>query len=236
LGRIFATGASLCLNLPVYDTQCGAKLLRAGEGMASLFEKPFGSRWIFDVELLARYMKNKGSGAGLYEHSLASWRDVGESKVRPMDFVRGIGELLRVYRDYALGQPLRPVVLLCTNLFSIYALVGALGTVVHYGLLVAGVELFHAAPRVAAVVGALGGALTNYMMNYHFTFTSARRHSETLPRFGVIAGLSALISWQGARLAEGHGVNYLAAQLVCTLLTLVLGFALNSYWTFASRR
>lgn len=236
LGRVFATGASLCLNLPVYDTQCGAKLLRVGDGVASLLDRPFGSRWIFDVELLARYMKHKGSGVGLYEHSLATWRDVGESKVKPMDFVRGIGELLRVYREYALGQPLRPLVLTCTNLFSIYALVGALGTVVHYVILIGGVELFHVAPRVAAVAGALGGALTNYVMNYHFTFTSARKHSETLPRFALIAALSAATSWYGARLAESYGVNYVVAQLGCTLLTLLVGFVLNRYWTFAARR
>lgn len=236
LGRVFATGASLCLNLPVYDTQCGAKLLRVGDGTRTLFEKPFGSRWIFDVELLARYLAGKGSSAGLYEHALASWRDVGDSKVRPVDFVRSVGELLRVYREYALGQPLRPLVLMCANVFSIYALVGALGTVVHYSILIVGVELLHAAPQAAAVAGAIGGAVTNYVMNYHFTFTSGRMHRETLPRFGVIAALSAALSWYGARLAESHGVNYLLAQVLCTVLTLVLGFSLNRYWTFAPRR
>lgn len=235
LGRVFATGASLCLNLPVYDTQCGAKLFRVAGHTRSLFEKPFGSRWIFDVELLARHMAHKGSRAGLYEHSLASWRDVGESKVKPMDFARGIGDLLRIYRGYALGQPLRGPVLMLTSVFSIYALVGALGTVVHYLTLIIGVEAFKVAKPAAAVAGATLGALTNYVMNYHLTFTSSRKHKETLPRFALIAALAATLSWSGARFAERVGLNYLIAQLGCTVIVLVVGFFLNRYWTFAAR-
>jgi dolichyl-phosphate beta-glucosyltransferase len=234
LGRVFATGASLCLNLPVYDTQCGAKLLRVVPDTRDMLSEPFGSRWIFDVELLARHIIRRGHPSALYEHALASWRDVGESKVKPRDFFRSIGDLLRIYRGYALNQPMRPVVLLATNLFSVYALVGALGTIVHYGILIVGVELLHAPTTLAVLCGATAGAFTNYVMNYHMIFTSTAKHRQTLPRFLLVAALSAGLSWYGAKLAQQAGVNYLLAQLVCTVLVLLLGFTLNRYWTFSA--
>jgi dolichyl-phosphate beta-glucosyltransferase len=234
LGRVFATGASLCLNLAVYDTQCGAKLLRVVPDTRAMLSEPFGSRWIFDVELLARHIIRRGNAHGLYEHALASWRDVGESKVKPRDFFRSIGDLLRIYRNYSLNQPMRPVVLLATNLFSVYALVGALGTVVHYSILIVGVELFHLPTTLAVVLGASAGALTNYVMNYHMIFTSTASHRQTLPRFALVAALAAGLSWYGAKLALKFNVNYLLAQLACTVLVLLLGFTLNRYWTFGA--
>jgi len=88
LGRVFATLASLALALPVYDTQCGAKLFRATPALAAALASPFRTRWIFDVELLAR-LRAGGPGApalnedAFEEVPLRAWRDVGGSKLRP---------------------------------------------------------------------------------------------------------------------------------------------------------
>jgi glycosyltransferase involved in cell wall biosynthesis len=104
-GRAFATAASWVLNLPVYDTQCGAKLFRNTERTRSLFAVPFGSRWIFDVELLARYLTS-AAGSGqfpadlIHELPLQTWHDIAGSKVRPRDFLRAAIELAGIARRY----------------------------------------------------------------------------------------------------------------------------------------
>lgn len=104
LGRVFATGASLTLGLPVYDTQCGAKLFRSTAALRALLAAPFLTRWVFDVEILARYLALAGdrrAAAGrLYELPLRRWTDVPGSKVRPWDFVRSGLELVRIWNAY----------------------------------------------------------------------------------------------------------------------------------------
>lgn len=104
VGRIAATMASLVLGLAVYDTQCGAKLLRVNAGTERLFSGAFGSRWVFDVELIARYLIANPSGEGIYELPLDEWRDVGDSKVRGVDVVRAFWDLLHIYRSYPIAR------------------------------------------------------------------------------------------------------------------------------------
>lgn len=104
LGRVFATVASLVLRLPVYDTQCGAKVFRVVPATANLFDEPFCSRWVFDVELIARYIRNLGSpdraAARIYEFPLMAWRDVAGSKLKPGDFLVSFGDIVRIYWEY----------------------------------------------------------------------------------------------------------------------------------------
>lgn len=107
-GRIMATLIARALGLAVYDTQCGAKLLRAGPETARLFEAPFLTRWLFDVEILARLVRlhrQRAAGAPervVHEHPLEDWSDVPGSKVGPWDFPRALRDLHRIRRAYGL--------------------------------------------------------------------------------------------------------------------------------------
>lgn len=100
-GRVFATAASLTIPLPVYDTQCGAKLLRVCPETRAAFAEPFISRWVFDVELLARLRVAIGTSQALerrlYEHPLAQWIEVGDSRLKPIDLPRAAIDLARIY-------------------------------------------------------------------------------------------------------------------------------------------
>lgn len=80
LGRLFATGASLVLRIPVYDTQCGAKVFRVDERLGAACREPFRSGWAFDVELLAR-LRTADPLYVVHELPLREWHDVGLSKV-----------------------------------------------------------------------------------------------------------------------------------------------------------
>ena len=100
-GRVFATCASLGLGLPVYDTQCGAKLFRNTKALTAALERPFDSRWVFDVELLARLVHPQAGIAGIEmerirEEPLLSWTDVPGSKLSPVAALRSGLDLLRL--------------------------------------------------------------------------------------------------------------------------------------------
>ncbi len=104
-GRIFATLASLTLSLPIYDTQCGAKLFRVTPTLSQILATPFHSRWTFDVEMLARFLQirrvNRAQAVcALYEEPLLKWEDVDGSKLTIQDSVRALGDLLLIRKMY----------------------------------------------------------------------------------------------------------------------------------------
>lgn len=120
--------------------------------------------------------------------------------------------------------------------FSLFTLVGVVGTVAHYSLLVVLVDGSAVAPVPASMAGALLGALVNYALNYRFTFASTRRHQDAMPRFlavaGVGFGLNAVFMWITV---EGLGFHYLLGQMCATALVLVWNFLGNRLWTFGEQ-
>lgn len=109
IGRVFATLACWTVELTIYDTQCGAKLFRVSDEMRALFEDRFLSRWIFDVEILARLVRaRRGTelpppSEVVYELPLHEWCDVKGSKLKMGDIFVVMGDLVRIRRRYMNG-------------------------------------------------------------------------------------------------------------------------------------
>lgn len=102
LGRVFATVASRALQLDVYDTQCGAKVMRANSALAFALERPFTSRWAFDVELIQRLLtapEGALTSDDFVEVPLQVWRDRPGSKLRAWGMIRSGLDLLRIARQ-----------------------------------------------------------------------------------------------------------------------------------------
>ncbi len=111
LGRAFATAASIVLRLPVYDTQCGAKLFRVSPDVVEVFSQPFAARWVFDVEIIARIetiASNQHSAQSanqlVYEYPLEEWHDVQGSHLRVLDFALAFKDLCSIYLRYIRRQ------------------------------------------------------------------------------------------------------------------------------------
>ncbi len=87
-GRIYAWLTTSILGLPVYDTQCGAKIL-SGAIAANVFQKTFLDRWLFDLEIFCRIKKIKGKS---FKHSIKevavdTWTETGDSKISFVDIL-----------------------------------------------------------------------------------------------------------------------------------------------------
>ena len=103
IGRGFGTLAALALGLPVYDTQCGAKLFKTTAAIQSAFESPFTLRWAFDVELLARLLARETEVGDIeverqcIEFPLEEWRDAPGSKITVRQLPKIALEIAKLY-------------------------------------------------------------------------------------------------------------------------------------------
>jgi glycosyltransferase involved in cell wall biosynthesis len=101
IGRFIASLISNVLNLRVYDTQCGAKVFSM-ELAEYVFEQPFISKWLFDVEIFARILTdgNKYSKDSMLEIPLNEWIDQDGSKVQMTYVFKMFFDLNNIKKSY----------------------------------------------------------------------------------------------------------------------------------------
>jgi putative flippase GtrA len=116
--------------------------------------------------------------------------------------------------------------------FTRFAMAGGAGTVVHYLVLVGLVSLAGIAPGRAAFAGAAVGACAIYLLNRRYTFASSRSHTQTLPRFALMAAAGAVLNGVLVGLLSGAGVYFLLAQVMATGVILVINFIVSKVWIF----
>jgi putative flippase GtrA len=71
--------------------------------------------------------------------------------------------------------------------FARFAGFGIIGTAVHYLILILLVDAGEADPILSSACGFGGGAVTNYFLNYRYTFNSVILHRIGLPKFLTVA-------------------------------------------------
>lgn len=109
INRRFISGlcamlARFALQLPIRDTQCGAKLFRTTPAFAEAISSPFTAGWLFDVELFGRIaVKTVAAREAFYELPLSEWTEIAGSKVSGRAVVKSGFRMLGLIAETRLG-------------------------------------------------------------------------------------------------------------------------------------
>ena len=118
--------------------------------------------------------------------------------------------------------------------FLLFAGIGAIGTLGHYTILILLAQFWAVDPVFASSIGFIVGALINYILNYHYTFQSDKRHSEAIIKFFIVATIGACINGFIMYIGvENTSINYMLIQIFATGIVLLWNFIVNKLWTFA---
>ncbi len=90
------------LGMEFQDTQCGAKIMTR-DVAENLFNQPFYTRWVFDVEIFLRMKNHFGAEkvqSLISEQPLKRWVHEDGSKLSMKDSFKIIGQLYTIYSKY----------------------------------------------------------------------------------------------------------------------------------------
>lgn len=115
--------------------------------------------------------------------------------------------------------------------------VGLIAAVVHYSVLIGGVELGGLRAVPATLGGYILGGAVSYWLNRRHTYQSDRSHGEAGWRFAIVAGVGFVLTYLLMSLfVDRWSLPYLAAQVVTTGIVLIWSFFAHKYWSFGQPR
>ncbi len=121
--------------------------------------------------------------------------------------------------------------------FVLFGLVGAVGTACQYVVLIVLVRFAGIDAVIASTLGAIVGAIVNFLLNHRFTFQAEAPMQETGPRYAVLVLVAfannALLIWL---MVSQLRWNYLVAQVVATIVVFFVNYLIGSLWVFGDRR
>ena len=110
-----------------------------------------------------------------------------------------------------------------------FAMTGAIGTGVHYLLLIILVELVYFTPATATLFGFIGGAITNYLLSNYFVFNAGKLKASSVLKFICMVFIGICLN-QLVFLLVDYYVPYLLAQIVATCVVFMSNFLISKYW------
>lgn len=108
-------------------------------------------------------------------------------------------------------------------------------TAADWGILFALVEFFHVWYVLSVAIGAAVGAITNFVMNRHWSFEATHRHWKgQAVRYSIASGLSVLLNTGGVyALTEWYQVHYsISVFAVSIVVGIVFNYPLHRYFVF----
>jgi len=113
-----------------------------------------------------------------------------------------------------------------------YLLVGVVATATQYVLLALWVEFGGWPAWVASGFGAVVGAQVAYVGNRIYTFEYAGALGASWMKFQSTAMIGVLCGMLVVGVAVHLGWHYIVAQVLATVVSVLLTFAINRIWTF----
>lgn len=117
-----------------------------------------------------------------------------------------------------------------------YTAVGGLATAAHFALLTLCVEAWYWPAWWGSGVGAVVGAQLAFWGNRRITFDHRGPWLPAWWRFMVTAAAAAVLGMGIVAALTAVQWHYLPSQAVATAVVLLVGYAINRYWSFASPR